>query len=161
MNLLLGVLFIILIFFGFRTTDDSGWTEYPEPTIVVVEEASTAVADPQTLTITINLSAKPEDIEATAEGEPCAGAGRFDDLTADTRIAIYDAEENLLAVGTQTESTLTRAGTIFSDCTMVYVIEDIPTLTDYIFEIPGRSVMTLSFDELEAEAWSLNLNFGP
>ena len=153
----LTLLLFLMLLFGFGDSE-SGAAE-AEP--AVVAETPVAVETPHTLTISIELRAKPEDMDASGEGEPCAGAGRFADLGPESAVAIYDADEVLLANGTMTDSTLLRAGTVFSECEMTFVIAEIPVDTDYILTISNRSVQTLSLEELEAANWSLNLNFGP
>ena len=119
-----------------------------------------AMPDPETLEIQIVFRAKPSDIEAGGEGEPCFGTGKFADFGERPDIAIYNAEEELLVAAELTESELTHAGAIFSECTMTFLLEDIPYQTTYIIGIANRSVLTYDHADLEAMDWFLKLNYG-
>jgi hypothetical protein len=119
-----------------------------------------ATPEPRSLDIQIVFRADPANIESDGLGEPCFGTGRFADFGEDPDIGIYDSEEDLLVSAVVTGSELTHEGTIFSECTMTLLLEEIPYQPIYIVGITNRSVMTYDYAELEAMDWSLMLSYG-
>jgi hypothetical protein len=119
-----------------------------------------AMPDPQSLEIQIVFRAKPSDIEADGEGEPCLGTGKFADVGETPDFAICIADEALRFAAEFTNSDLTRDGTIFSECTMTFLILGSPYRESYIIGITNRSVLTYDHADLEAMDWFLKVNFG-
>jgi hypothetical protein len=74
--------------------------------------------------------------------------------------ADIESEEDLLVSAVVTGSELTHEGTIFSECTMTLVLEEIPYQPICIVGVTNRSVMTYEHAELEAMNWSLMLSYG-
>jgi hypothetical protein len=119
----------------------------------------TPTPEPETLEITIRFRSDAENVVSDGLGSECEGAGRFRDLSTDADIGIYDIHEELLVAAEFVESSLIFEGSIFHECEMRFVIEEIPYRDQYIVGITHRSVLTYDYAELEEIEWTLELNF--
>lgn len=118
-------------------------------------------AETHDLVVVITLRARHDEVTGTDVGEECAGAGRWDDLGPDTQITLSDEDGNVLATGELDTSKIVFSGQLFRECQLTYTLTDVESIDEYQFEIPGRSSMTLSADDLESADWQIELTYGP
>lgn len=83
-----------------------------------------------------------DDVSSTTDGG-CTGTGGYSDISEGTTLTVYDAEENVLAVGRLGQSTSSGSG-----CLFYFTVDDVPKEQKfYRVEVAHRGKVTFSAEQ--------------
>jgi hypothetical protein len=112
---------------------------------------------------TFTLTDSSEIGRPSGAGGPCYGTGGYDDIESGLRVVVNDGEGKTLATGRLGTSSYEQNPQypILGECVFpIEVPEGLPRADFYSIEVGSRGELTYSYDEMEANGWTVSFSLG-